>query len=290
MLLRSTPPAAAASEVSTAWSRRTERELTVWAMSASFALVGLDLLRLWHQTYAFYGGFEPVTRELAATIANDTVWGSGWKWQAISAAFAGVVFAACFRSNERAWAAAVPAAALVAVARPLTGHALEQGSFLSLPVVLQGIHVAAAATWLGTLLALIAVGLRGARGLPVAERARVAAALVGRFSPLALGSAVALFIAGCATSFLYLGSVGAAFSTTYGLVLVAKIAVFCLILAFGYYNWQRVGPRLDAALEAEGHDPDAQLLLVRSATGELCLAAVILLISSVLVSLPMPMG
>jgi putative copper export protein len=274
----------------TDWARRVERELALWGMFAGFTLVALDLGRVWHQTYAFYGGFEPVTLPLIQTIANETLWGAGWKLQAISAGSAGVVFAAAHRSWPGAWVVAFPAVALAAVSRPLTGHALEQGSWFSLPAILLAIHVAAGALWMGTLFAMVGVGVRRARAMPGTEGARVVAGVVNRFSPLALGAATALFMAGCATSFLYLGGLGPLFSTTYGAVLLVKVMVFGAVLALGYYNWQRVGPRLSAAIDAAADAPAAQRLLLRSAAAELAMAGLVLVVTAILVALPMPAG
>ena len=112
--------------------------------------------------------------------------------------------------------------------------------------------------------------------------------MVAAFSPVALGAATALFIAGCATSFLYLGSPGAVFSTAYGVVLVAKVIGFGAVVAAGYYNWKRVGPRLEAAVGGAGQDPEAQRLLSRAVAAELGAASVVLLLTSILVALPMP--
>ncbi len=270
------------------WARGLESELALYGMLAGFTLVALDLGRVFHQTHAFYGGFEPITLELIRSIANETLWGSGWKLQAAAAAFVGVVFAAAYRKWPGAWFSATMLAVLTAVSRPLTGHALEQGSWFSLPAILQAIHVLAAAVWMGTLLVMFTVGARRARELSAPARARVVAGMVGTFSPLALGSATALFVAGCATSFLYLRAPANLFSTPYGLVLVAKVMGFGAVIAAGYYNWQRVGPQLDAAIDAAGHDPGALRLLARAAAVELADAAVVLVFTSILVVLPMP--
>lgn len=272
------------------WERRLESEVALWGTFAGFALVAFDLGRVWHQTHAFYGGFEPVTLDLVRTIVDGTLWGSGWQLQVVSAALAGVALAAAHRSWPGAWVAAAPLAALVAVSRPLTGHALEQGSWFSLPAILQAVHVLAAAVWMGTLLVMVGVGVRRAQALRSTEGTRVVAGMVAGFSPVALGAATALFVGGCATSFLYLGSLGAAFSTTYGFVLVAKVMGFGAVLAAGYYNWKRVGPRLDAAIEAAAHDPEARRMLSRAAAVELAAAGLVLMLTSVLVSLPMPGG
>jgi putative copper export protein len=287
-LLRSSAVAHAAGDDAGPWFTETRRVLARSAMLVAFALVAVDLARLWHQTYAFFGGFEPITRELLGRIANQTVWGSGWKVQVLSAATAGVCFALAGRGRAAAWPAAGLAVAITTAARPLTGHAMEQGSWFSLPAILQVIHVVAAALWIGTLLALAVVGLRRARKLPQ-RRAPLVAALVDGFSPLALGGAAALFIAGSATSFLYLGSPSAVVTTWWGRVFAAKVIAFAGVAGLGYYNWQRVKPRIDSDVTDEAPSA-AQSLLLRSATAELAIAALVLLLTAVLVALPMPMG
>jgi len=279
---------AARSTRATDWARRVERELALWGMFAAFALVAFDLGRVWHQTYAFYGGFEPVTLPLIQTIANQTLWGAGWKLQGISAAVAGVVFAAAYRSWPGAWVVAFPVVVLAAVSRPLTGHALEAGSWFSLPVILQAIHVVGASLWLGTLFAMAAIGLRRARVLPAGDRARVIAAMVNGFSPLAQGAVAALFLAGSATAFLYLGSPAAIYGTVYGRVFAAKFVTFAAIAAIGYFNWQKVRPKLEEAAQGAEDDTAVGVLLLRSAGAELAVAGVVLALTAVLVALPMP--
>lgn len=270
-----------------AWRRRIERDSARWAMIAGITLVALDVGRLWHQTYAFYGGFEPITFTLARTIVDETLWGSGWQVQVLAAAAAALAFAAVARGWAGAWLAVVPVAFVVA-SRPLTGHAVEEGSWLSLPAILQAVHVAGAALWLGTLAVMFLFGLGRAGALPRSERARTVAAMVNGFSPLALGAATALFVAGCATSFIYLGSPAAIYGTGYGLVLSAKVAVFAGVGALGYYNWRRVRPRLEAAAQGGVADDGVEALLWRAAGTEIALAALVLVLTAVLVILPMP--
>lgn len=280
--------AARAAGADPAWIDDVERELARRATLAAAVLVALDAARLLHQTWAFYGGFEPITLELVGTIANRTSWGLGWKLQIAAAVAAAAVLARARPGRSLVWPLAALAVTAVVITRPLTGHALEGGSFLSLPVILLGVHVGGAALWLGTLLALAVVGLRRAADLGLAERTRVVAVLVNGFSPLALSAATALFVAGCATAFLYLGSFEAAYGTLYGRVLLGKLGAFSGVLALGYHNWQRSRPRLEAALEDPMLGVAARAHLARGAAVELALAAVVLLLTAVLVVLPMP--
>lgn len=270
------------------WIVDTQTEAIGWAAGAAFLLTALDLGRLWHQTYAFYGGFEPITFELIGIIANDTQWGSGWKVQATAAAVAGVALAATHRRWPGAESVAGVAAGITIVSRPLTGHAMESGSWLSLPALLQFVHVSATALWIGTLATVLLFAGRRASRLPAPLDGRVLATVVNAFSPVALSSVVALFVTGCATSFIYVGGVEALYGTVYGRVLVGKVLAFAGVVALGYWNWQRVRPQLDAATMNGGGA--TRSLLLRTAGAELAIAVVVLAVTAVLVALPMPMG
>ena len=305
------------------WQAVLERRAARYGLLACSALVVFDLVRLWEQIKAFSGA-DPATLELAGVILGGTLWGSGWKLQVAAAAGAGLCFAAAARRWPAAWPLAGGLALLAAVSRPLTGHALEQGSWLSLPVILQAVHVLAGAVWIGTLFAVLAIGLPGARSLPAPRRTAAIASLVAGFSPVALSAATALFMAGAATSFLYLDRPRSLFATAYGLVLLAKIGGFAVVAAAGYFNWQKVRPVLEAAARqgagagetgaaAGATDADRRLpagesdvvsggvdadrraqageaTLLRAASLELAIAVAVLALTAVLVALPMPAG
>ncbi len=281
-------------QVTVAWCEAVERKLALQGIIAGFLLVACDLGRVWHQTYAFFGGFEPITLEAIRTITNETLWGSGWKLQVIAATFAVIAFVAAYWSCPAAWLFTWLLVIIATISRPLTGHAVEQGSWLSLPAILQAVHVMGAATWIGTLGTVVFVGLRHVACLDPRNRVRVVAVVVNAFSPVALTAATALFIAGTATSFMYLGSPGAIIGTTYGRVLLAKLLGFMAVVAVGFFNWQRVRPSLDPLVDvgmSHGSDTSvAEALLWRSACFEVALAAIVLVITAVLVTLPMPMG
>ncbi len=87
------------------------------------------------------------------------------------------------------------------------------------------VHVAAMALWLGGLAALLAGLVR-----PGAEAGELAAALP-RWSRLASASVAALVVTGVVQSVREVGSPAALVSTTYGWVLLAKLALVLLLLA-----------------------------------------------------------
>jgi copper transport protein len=120
-------------------------------------------------------------------------------------------------------AGSVPGTGLV-VTTAAVGHPVA-GSLPVLGVAVTAVHLAAMALWTGGLVALLAGLLR--QGV----RAGDVATALPRFSRLALGSVVALVLTGVVQAVREVGSPTALLSTTYGWVLVAKLALLLVVLA-----------------------------------------------------------
>ena len=144
------------------------------------------------------------------------------------------------------------------------------------------IHLLAASTWLGTLLVLAIVGIRGVirAGPPGLTRAELVCDLVNSFSPLALTAATIVALTGLTTAWLHLKRVSSLWTTSYGITLVVKLILVACVVAMGAWNWRRVRPTLGESGSEE--------TIRRSATVELTFGALVLLVTSVLVSLPSP--
>ena len=112
------------------------------------------------------------------------------------------------------------------------------------------------------------------------RRGALAARMVNQFSPLALGSAAVLTTFGVITAWRHLKRLDALWTTPYGYALIAKLCVVAGVVALGAWNWRRQKPRLGT----EG----GAIALKGSATAELALAGVVLVLTAVLVSLPSP--
>ena len=144
------------------------------------------------------------------------------------------------------------------------------------------VHVLAAGFWIGTLFVLVTAGLSAMfRHESTRERRGVIAAdMVNGFSPLALtmGGVVVLF--GVITAWRHLHVLSNLWSTPYGITLIVKLVFVATVFALGAWNWRRQRPML-------GSEPAAAAIR-RSATAELSVAAVVLLITALLVSLPAP--
>lgn len=170
-----------------------------------------------------------------------------------------------------------PLAATSVVAGSLRAAFIGKWASLVNPV-----HVLAAGLWIGTLFVLVTAGLSA---LLRHERARdrrgaIAADMVNGFSPLALtmGGVVVLF--GVITAWRHLHILSNLWLTPYGYTLIGKLCFVAAVFGLGAWNWRRQRPTL-------GSDGAASSIR-RSATTELTIAAIVLLITSVLVSLPAP--
>jgi copper transport protein len=108
----------------------------------------------------------------------------------------------------------------------VAGHALDPGrSWLEVPVDV--VHVTAAAVWVGGLFALVVVVPR--EGVPpeIVERA------ARRFSTFALGAVVAVALTGAVRALAELSAVSQLWTTSYGRTILAKTAIFAVLLALG---------------------------------------------------------
>jgi copper transport protein len=144
------------------------------------------------------------------------------------------------------------------------------------------VHVLAASTWLGTLLVLTLIGIRGLIRSTASgpQRAELVADLVNSFSPLALTASSIVAITGATTAWLHLKRISALWTTSYGIALMVKLVLVLIVVVLGAWNWKRVRP----SLGTEG----TEQVIRRSATMELTFAALVLLATSVLVTLPSP--
>jgi copper transport protein len=222
-----------------------------------------------------------VGRELIGTILRETAWGRGWTTQLVAAGLAVTGFMAARALPGIGWLLAAAGASAVALAAPLTGHAVasERAGRWGYPLDL--LHVLGAGVWLGTLAVMTVAGFRAARRLPDQDRELAVASQVRAFSPVALAGASLVALAGAVLAFRYLdGTVSALWTSRYGRTLLLKLALLGLVAALGAWNWRVVTPHLGR--------PGGAARIRRSAGLELLLGTLLLAITAILVSLPMP--
>jgi putative copper resistance protein D len=126
----------------------------------------------------------------------------------------------------------IPAAAIIA-SSVMTSHAMARLEYRAPLVAFTALHQAATAVWLGGLPYLL-IAIRRATNPDFARHLSV------RFSQLALFSVAVLATAGLVLGYAYVGSFSAAYGTSYGAMVAAKVILFALLLFLGALNYQLV--------------------------------------------------
>jgi copper transport protein len=199
----------------------------------------------------------PLSRTLDATLLTDTVgtrFGVVWLVRAVLLLLL-VAFLRAWSEREAAWtrtsawvAVGVLAAALV-VTPALSGHAAA-GPDAAVGVVVGVVHFSAAAVWFGGLVLL------GTCVLPRADVGLLQA--VPRFSSVAFTAMVVIVASGMVQGWRQLGSLQALGQTAYGRLLVAKVAVFLLLIAVAGRSRVLVRRKLMARALVGAAAPDRQ--------------------------------
>jgi copper transport protein len=220
-------------------------------------------------------GLGEAARWDAVSAVLDTRFGKVWLAQAgLALAVCLIALAAARRpATDFSSPLLVPAVALVATPA-LSGHASVSGD-LSLAADLG--HVAAASVWTGGLAFLVAALLAAG-----AERWTLAARAVPRFSTLAVVSVAVLIAAGAVNGYEQVGAWRGLWDTTYGVLLLAKVALVLPLLALAAYNSRYAVPRLRRELASRAE----QLRFLRMAGAELVIVVAIVGVTSVLVAEP----
>jgi copper transport protein len=183
---------------------------------------------------------------------------------------------------------AVAAAALALLASiSWIGHA-STGRFRGAALVLDVVHLAAVSVWVGGLVALLAFVLRR----PPPEGEHRAGAVAVRFSAVALAAVVAMVATGTLQSWRQLDGVGELTSTTFGRLLVVKVALVAGMLVAGGFSRRAVrealasrSPALSPGPGAEAQSPPDRVGVLRRWVGlEAAGAALVIAVTAGLVN------
>ena len=236
--------------------------------------------RLYAQSLAMYGSAEALSGESIAALLLRTVWGWAWVLQ-IAAVFIAVAgFHLARRARAVGWAVALPGTLLLAVTPALSGHAASAPRLAEFAVFVDTMHVIGAGGWLGSLAVVLVAGIPAALRLPQSDRAISVAHLVNAYSPTALIFAGLMVASGLFATWLHAGIGSALWESDYGRTILIKFGVFSMVAAIGLYNWRRVRPALGGL--------DGARRIRRSATAELVVGALVLIVTAVLVATPPP--
>jgi copper transport protein len=205
----------------------------------------------------------------------ETRFGQMWAWRAWLALTIAVLALAGRRDHEFP-VPAVIVAGMLAVTPAAAGHAGVSGA---LPFVSDVAHVVAAGAWAGGLAFLVA-----ALVLARTDRWRLAARAVPRFSSIAVVAVAVLVVAGVTNGYFQVREWRGLWETTYGLLLVAKVALVVPVLALGAYNNRFAVRRLRDGTAS----PREQRRFLHTAAAELVVLAVVVGVTAVLVNEPPP--
>jgi copper transport protein len=249
-----------------------------WAASA---LLVTAALRLYAQSLAMHGAEKVLDPLFVGAMVVKTLWGYAWLIQVAASVTAIVGFALARRDRPAGWVIAAIAGVALAITPALSGHAASTPGLTIQAVVSDTLHVIGAAGWLGSLLFVLVVGMPVALRLGADRKGGTFARLVNAFSPTALVFAGLATLTGLFAAWLHIGFSSALWTSDYGRMLLIKLAILSIALLAGAYNWLRVKPTL-------GDDAGA-MRIRRSATIELGIGVLVVIVTAILVATPPPM-
>lgn len=198
----------------------------IWLLLESASMSGLPL-------------HDALTADVLSTVINETQFG---EVMIVRAGFS-ICVAACLVFDRAAIAQWFGLMASFAFAASLawTGHAgATVGATGYLHLVADALHLIAAAAWLGGLVPLILLLVAARRN----DAILLAADTVRRFSTLGIISVAALMLSGLINAIVLVGSFRALIATSYGHLLLLKLALFGGMLALATINRLLLAPRL----------------------------------------------
>ena len=144
-------------------------------------------------------------------------------------------------------------------------------------------HVLAFSVWAGGLALLVGAVPAATRALEGAGKTRLLAALVDRFSVVALAAVAVLLASGVIQTILQLEAWSELLDTGYGRAILAKAALLAILIGLGAINRQRNRPRLDELARSGTEAPgDTGRLLRRTMRTEVALIGGVLVVTALL--------
>ncbi|MBW4781790.1 cytochrome c oxidase assembly protein [Rhodococcus fascians] len=201
--------------------RTAAKASAVWAVCAA-ALVPLTLSDASGQPVGSVAAQPVQFLGAIGDVEASTAW-------AITAAIAAITAAACAAVLRHRWTPALFALSMLAlIPRAVTGHSSTGGNH-DIATNSLILHILAAALWVGGLLALLAHALRGGGHLAVATR---------RYSTLALIAFVIMAVSGVVNAAVRV-PVTSLWDSTYGALILAKIAALAIVGTLGWIQRRR---------------------------------------------------
>jgi putative copper export protein len=252
---------------------RMERRAAVLGLIAAVLVILSAFVRIGLES-AMMAGVAGMQTMSMTEMTLHTRWGFALQLELGTALVALISFGVAIRGLRGAWAVASISAIVLAVTPALAGHAAASPRFTSLLISSDFLHVLGGASWLGSLVSVMVIGVPMSLTLTEGARWQSVASLVNAFSPVALFSAGIVVVSGVIASMVHVQHLTDLWQRSYGQILLVKLALVALTLMTGAYNFGRVQPQL---LREDG-----TATLRRSAVLELGLGFLILVVTGFL--------
>lgn len=212
-----------------------------------------------------------------------TRFGTVWGLTALAWCLFGVGAVPALRRAAR-WrvAALLVPLAFIALEPALSGHPSTQ-SPVALLFPTNVLHVVAMAVWVGGLAAFVLILPAATRALEPPDRSRLLAAVLARFSPVALACVAAILLTGLGQAYAYVRDLDNLLDTAYGrAVLIKLVLLLGFLIPLGAHNRYRSVPRLKRIASGGEAPGRAGMTLRRALRGEVALVAVVLGVTAAL--------
>ncbi len=135
--------------------------------------------------------------------------------------------------------------AMLFLAVTLSGHAVAVNAlFLPFSVVIDWLHLLAAALWIGGLFYILLIYLPVLKQYTLSERVRSLLVILPAFSPLAIGGIALMAITGPLNATFHLSSPDQFVATAYGRALLVKVLLVAVLLVVSAWHVGLLRPRL----------------------------------------------
>jgi putative copper resistance protein D len=198
------------------------RRLRTATSRAGLALAVVQVLGIAVSSAILIGGSGFSFREV--TTADFFIWGT------LLTVSATAVFLLMRASSRWTMFATAPFVLLIMLSSLGMSHAASRLDNRLILLLLTAFHHLGSAAWIGAMPFLL-------MALSREEAPATAARYVRRFSTMAIWSVSLLLIGGIGMSFFYVGSLQGVYGTTYGIMLLAKVYMFLVVVGMGAGNF-----------------------------------------------------
>ncbi|MFH8654950.1 copper homeostasis membrane protein CopD [Sphingomonas paucimobilis] len=222
--------------------------------------------------------FWPIDQAAAAALLGGSAVGTAWKVRMVALVIAGG--AALLARGRASWLAMAMIAAAAALATlAWNGHgAASEGSTGWLHLTADILHLLAAGLWVGALFGLLLLMARRAEEIDAAHLRLTHRALHG-FGSVGTLVVVTLVVTGLINSWLLVGPTNFMGTTLYGLLLLAKLALFAGMLGLASLNRFRLTPAFERSIAMNDHGGALTALRVSLAVETACVIGILALVA-----------